>query len=159
MILDNGNAIKWYRKRIAMGGWFEEVYYSYYRIARCKLGMKRSWGEIQQAYEEAHKYLPSRMEPVFEIGKYYQENENYPEAYKWLIKASKIPFPSDQVLFLFKDIYEFRVWDALGIAAYYIGQYQDGINACIKALKSSFCTSERERIKDNMRFSLEKLKK
>lgn len=154
-----GNAIKWYRKRIAMGGWFEEVYYSYYRIARCKLGMKRSWGEIQQAYEEAHKYLPSRMEPVFEIGKYYQENEKYPEAYKWLTKASKIPFPSDQVLFLFKDIYEFRVWDALGIAAFYVGQYQEGINACIKALKSSFCTHERERIKDNMRFSLEKLKK
>lgn len=154
-----GNAIKWYRKRIAMGGWFEEVYYSYYRIARCKLGMKRSWGEIQQAYEEAHKYLPSRMEPVFEIGKYYQENEKYPEAYKWLIKASKIPFPSDQVLFLFKDIYEFRVWDALGIAAFYVGQYQNGIDACIKALKSSFCTHEKERIKDNMRFSLEKLKK
>ena len=154
-----GTAIKWYRKRIAKGGWYEEVYYSYYRIARCKLGMKRSWGEIQQAYEEAHKYLPSRMEPVFEIGKYYQEKENYPEAYKWLIQASKIPFPSSQVLFLFKDIYEFRVWDALGIAAFYIGQYQVAVDSCIKALKSSFCNSERDRIKTNMKFSLDKLRK
>lgn len=152
------NAIKWYRKRIAKGGWYEEVYYSYYRIARCKLGLKRSWGEIQQAYEEAHQYLPSRMEPLFEIGKYYQENEKYPEAYKWLIKASKIPFPRNQVLFLFKDIYEFRVWDALGIAAFYIGQYQVAVDSCIKALKSSFCKQETERIKNNMKFSLEKLR-
>ena len=40
-------AIKWYRKRIAKGGWQEENYYSYYRIARCKLGLNRNWTEIE----------------------------------------------------------------------------------------------------------------
>ena len=99
------------------------------------------------------------MEPIYEIGKYYQETEQYEKAYKWLIKACAIPFPKNQVLFLFKDIYEYRVWDALGIAGYYVGEYKIAIDACIKALKSDFCSpGDAERIKNNMRFSLNKLK-
>jgi len=152
-------AIKAYRRRIKAGGWYEEVYYSYYRIAKCKEGLKKNWSEIEQAYLDAHKYLPSRMEPLYEIGKYYQENEKYKDAYKWLKEACKIPFPQNQILFIFKDIYEFRVWDSLGISAYYVGEYQESINACIKALKSSYCGHNTERIKNNMRFSINKLKK
>jgi len=152
-------AIHWYRKRIRRGGWYEEVYYSYYRIARCKLGQNRSWEEIEQAYEEAWNYLPSRMEPIYEIGKHYQETEQYEKAYKWLTKACVIPFPKDQVLFLFKDIYEYRVWDSMGITAYYVGEYKIAIDACVKALKSEFCyPGDAERIKNNMRFSINKLK-
>jgi len=152
-------AIYWYRKRIKAAGWYEEVYYSYYRIARCKFGQKRIWEEVEQAYEEAWNYCNSRMEPIYEIGKHYQENEEYNLAYKWLKKASAIPFPHNQVLFIYKDIYDFRVWDALGISCYYIGKYKEGIDACIKALKSSFCSShDTERIKNNMRFCLDKLR-
>jgi len=151
-------AIRTYRQRIKAGGWYEEVYYSYYRIAKCKEGMKKNWSEIEQAYLDAHKYLPSRMEPVYEIGKHYQENEKYETAYNWLKKASVIPFPENQILFIFKDIYEFRVWDSLGISAYYVGKYQESLDACIKALKSSYCGHNAERIKGNMRFSINKLK-
>ena len=165
-------AMKWYRKRIKAGGWFEEVYYAYYRIARCKYGifvresnnMKENktveWEDVERAYIDAWENCKSRMEPLYEIGKWYQERERYPEAFKWLKKASVIPFPSDQVLFLSKDIYEYRVWDALGIAAFYVGEYQEAVNACLKALKSSYCNpGDAERIKNNMKFSLERLRK
>lgn len=152
-------AMYWYRKRIRAGGWYEEVYYSYYRIARCKLGLNLNWDEVEQAYEEAWNNLKSRMEPLYEIGKHYQETEQYEKAYMWLKKASVIPFPNDQVLFIFKDIYEFRVWDCLGISAYYVGQYKEAVDCDLKALKSSFCTPhDAERIKNNMRCCIEKIK-
>lgn len=151
-------AIKAYRRRIKVGGWYEEVYYSYYRIAKCKEGLKKNWSEIEHAYLDAHKFLPSRMEPLYEIGKYYQENEKYKEAYKWLKEACKIPFPQNQILFIFKDVYEFRVWDSLSVSAYHIGEYKESIAACIKALKSSYCGGHSERIKNNMRFAINKLK-
>ena len=152
------DAIHWYTKRIRKAGWYEEVYYSYYRIARCYLGLGRSWEMVEQSYEEAWKYLPSRMEPLYEIGKHYQETEQYEKAYKWLKKACVIPFPKEQVLFLLKDIYEYAVWDALGISAFYVGEYKESVDACIKALKSEFCLGNAERIKNNMRYSINKMK-
>jgi len=97
--------------------------------------------------------------PLYEIGKHYQETEQYEKAYHWLKKACVIPFPENQVLFLFKDVYEYRVWESLGIAAYYVGEYREAINACVKALKSSFCSpGDSERIRKNMQFSIDKLK-
>lgn len=150
-------AIKWYQKRIKIGGWYEEVYYSYYRIAKCKLGCNKSWEEIELAYLDAHKCLPSRMEPLYEIGKYYQYQKKYPEAYKWLKQASTIPFPTNQLLFIFKNIYEFNIWDSLSVVAFYLEKYQETIDACTKALKSPFSKYHTERIQNNMKLSMKKL--
>jgi len=152
------DAIRWYRKRIQAGGWFEEIYYSYYRIARCKIGQQKPWGEIEQAYEDAWKYCPARMEPVYEIAKHYQDEEDYPSAMKWLKIAIKIPFPKDHVLFISEDVYTLHVWDSLGVTAFYLKEYKTGTDACMRALKSPACGGHSERIKQNMKLNLNGLK-
>ena len=55
-------------------------------------------------------------------------------------------------------IFEYGI--LLGVCAYYVGNYKESIDACSRALKSKeFCSpSDAERIKNNMRMSIEKLK-
>lgn len=152
-------AIEWYQKRIEKGGFYEEVYYSYYRIACAKEWRGDPWPEVRQAYIKAHENLPQRIEPLFAIARHYQLREEYPEAYGWLKKATKITFPSHMVLFLRKDIYEFEVWFVMGIVGFYMGEYQEAIDACEKALAATnFAEGKEERIRRNMQFSIDKLK-
>jgi len=151
--------IEWYQKRIDAGGWFEEIYYSYYRIAWIKLQMGLEWDQVMKSYLDAWNYCPQRIEPLYDIGMYYYDKQEWDQAYKWLKKASEIPFPKHLILFISKHIYEFRVWLNLGVAAYYADKYKESIDANIKALKSSYCDQEQEKlIRNNMKFSIEKLK-
>jgi glycosyltransferase involved in cell wall biosynthesis len=82
---DAGNyekSIYWYSKRVDQGKWFEEVYYSLYKIAEAKLKLGKDWSEVEKAYMTAWKYLPSRSEPLYEIAKHYREKEDFENAYK-----------------------------------------------------------------------------
>ena len=102
------NSIKYYQKRINFGGWFEEVYFSYNKIAQCHVRLKSEDNIIIEAYLKAHNYLPSRVEPLFELGEFYVKKDNFERALFYLEKASKKPFPTGQILFLHSDIYEWK---------------------------------------------------
>lgn len=156
---DYGNSIKWYQERIKDGGWREEVYYSYYRIALAKEKRGDSQEEIEKAYMEAWKFLPSRAEPLYEISKYNRMKGNFEKAYKYAKLGSTIPFPSDQTLFVFKDVYDWKIWDELGISSYYIGKYQESFDAFSKLLKNNTLPDLiRERIEHNRDFNVEHIK-
>lgn len=55
-------AIEWYQKRIALGGWAEEVWYSMYQIALIKNEHNHSGGEVMTAALQAWAYRPERLE-------------------------------------------------------------------------------------------------
>lgn len=152
-------SIKWYKKRIEMGGWYEEVYYSYYKIGTILQSMGESWEKIEKAYLEAWKYLPSRAEPLYEMAKYCRNTSRYKEGYKYAKIGSTIPFPKNQLLFIFKHVYSFQMLDELAICAYYIGKYHESISLCDRLIKEGHVPENQlSRIKQNMKFSLDKLK-
>lgn len=128
-------AIYWYNKRIQAGEWFEEVYYSYYRIATCMQKIGREWTEIEKMFMTAWKYLPSRIEPLYEICKHYREIGDYEKGYKFGKVGVNITFPKDQVLFLFKCIYDYQLKDELSLCAYYCGKYEEAIEIVEKILR------------------------
>lgn len=154
------DSIKWYKKRAEMGGWFEEVYYSNFRVAEAIKYQKKSQMEITKAYLIAHKSCQTRAEPLYELAKYNRLLENYSIAYQYANKAAKIPFPKDQILFLYNDVYDWKIWDELALAAYYIGNYQESYDTCLKLLsEKKFPKSELKRIEKNRDLSVEKLLK
>jgi tetratricopeptide (TPR) repeat protein len=76
---DNGNrekAIEMYKKRIEIGGWFDEVWHSYYSIGRCY-----NWSgqpELAIAYWLlAYDYFPKRLENIYEIIHYYRNESKH----------------------------------------------------------------------------------
>lgn len=141
-----------YRKRVEMGGWEEEVYYSYYRIAVTKSMMNDPWQEIMSAFLDAFNARPSRAEPLFHIAQIYRMKFNKPAlAYLFARMASEIPYPGNDILFVPDIIYKFGILDEVASTAYYAGNPLVGHAACMKLLKENRVpASEVERIQRNL---------
>ena len=142
-----------YMKRVDMGGWQEEVYYSLYRVAICKSMMNREWVEIQQAFMEAYNYRPIRAEPLFHIAQIYRMKFNKPAlAYLFAKMAAEVPYPANDILFVPDIIYKFGILDEVAATAFYAGQPIVGHAACMKLLKENRVpAAELQRVNANLR--------
>ena len=113
-------AIEMYHKRIKLGGWFEEVWYSYYSIGKCY----KSKGDIANAiyyWMEAYQYFPNRIENLYEIIQHYRYESKHNLAYPFYVIAhnERKKHPKWDYLFLQKDIYDFKLDFELTIIGYY----------------------------------------
>ena len=148
-------SIYWYQKRVDQGKWFEEVYYSLYKIAEAKERLGKDWTEVEMAYMSAWKYLPSRAEPLYEIAKHYRTEGNYQKAYIFAKQASNIVFPKDQVLFLFKEVYDYKALEEYQNSAHHIQKYQESFNLGNYILTRNIPESERRRIESMRDLNIE----
>ena len=114
-------SIEMYRNRIKIGGWVEEVWYSYYNIGRCHVTL----GEMEKAicvWMEGYEYYPKRLEAIYEIVKYYREHGKNKLAYLYYTIADKSRAKwgaSSEYLFLQKDIYDYKLDYEMTIVGYY----------------------------------------
>ena len=143
---DFKNAIKWYQKRIDMKGWFEEVYYSYYRIATCMQSLNYNWDDVEKAFLNAWANLPSRAEPLYEIAKHYRLKNNFVKGYPYAKQASSIPFPDKQLLFLFKDVYDYQALYEYLVCSYYTKRYEESFMVGNILLNRTLPHEERKKI-------------
>lgn len=143
---DYENAIICYKKRISMKGWFEEVYYSYYRIATCMQKLNREWSHIEAAFLQAWQNLPSRAEPLYEICKYYNEKGDFQKAYPYAKQAVNIPFPKEQILFLFKEVYDYKAAYEYAISSHYVKKYKKSFKISNKILQSNLPELDRKKM-------------
>jgi glycosyltransferase involved in cell wall biosynthesis len=155
-INDNKNAIKYYKKRVEMGGWMEEVYYSLYMIGICKQREGLNFeNEILYDYLKAFNYRKNRLEALYEIVKYYRMNKKYREGYSYGMLGIINTFPKD-VLFIDRDIHTYKFIDEMAICAYWIKDYKLSIKLNNKLLKLDCLDNiNRNRIKNNLIFSLD----
>jgi tetratricopeptide (TPR) repeat protein len=119
---DCGNdkkAIELYKKRIKLGGWYEEVWYSHYMIAKCHLRLKNI-EKFEQWALKAYKYRNTRAEPIYELVKYFRENSEHYKAYHYYLIGKKITYPKEDLLFLEKDVYSFKFDYEYSILQYYV---------------------------------------
>jgi hypothetical protein len=114
-------AIETYRKRIDIGGWFEEVWYSHFNIGYCY----RNKGDMPNAisaWMDAYQFYPNRVENLHEIIHYYREKGQNRLAYPFCVLAknelAKQP-PNFDYLFMQKDIYDYKIDYELSIVGYY----------------------------------------
>lgn len=99
-------AIDWYKKRIDIGGWDEEVWSSYLEIGKCYMASGDSINGIN-TFLLAYNYRPHRVESLYEIIRYYRENKKYELALMFYEKAKQIPYPNDDILFIHKAAYQY----------------------------------------------------
>lgn len=123
----NEEAITYYRKRTQIGGWFEEVWYSYFKIGLCYKAMGRM-PEAIYAWLEAYNYRPARIENLHEIINHYRikgERETcllfYKLAEKILDENKKNGVNKDEFLFLQNDVYTYLLDYEYTIFAFYLG--------------------------------------
>src|ERR1700751_3463119 len=98
------NARKWYERRLEMGGWDEEVYYSMLRLAESMARLDWPWLVVQDAYLKAWEFRPTRAEALLAIARRYREDQRYLPAYLFAQRAAQIPFPEKDLLLVGEGI-------------------------------------------------------
>ncbi|MCX5922441.1 MAG: hypothetical protein NTX86_03870 [Candidatus Dependentiae bacterium] len=137
---DLENAFLFYKKRSEIQGWDEENYVTTYRLARVAEMMESKdepeiVSDAVKLYLKAFTMRPHRAEPLIKIAQYYRHKNNMPLAFIFASRAVKIPYPVQDVLFVEKYMYDFERYDILGICSWYIGEYETGEWAVLKALE------------------------
>ena len=154
---ENGNnkqAIIWYKKRVELGGWDEEVYHSLYSIGVCKERSNCNFEkEVLYDYLKAFNYRKTRLEALYQIVRYYRTNDKFTEAFSYGLMGYELPYPKD-LLFVEKDIHQYKFLDEFSVAAYWKGFYNISYNQTLKILTQKKYPSEYEsRLQANLKFS------
>lgn len=122
---DSGNyekSIETYEKRIKIGGWIQEIWYSYYRIGLCYKNLNNMPNAIFN-WLKAYQCFPERIENLYEIIHYYRNNSNSNLAYHFYNLADSIISKKNKIddyLFLQKDIYDYKIDYEFSISACYV---------------------------------------
>jgi tetratricopeptide (TPR) repeat protein len=106
-----GKAIPIYERRINLGGWDQEVWYSYYRIGLCYKNLKQMEKAIC-SWLEGYSYLPNRIENLYEIIKYYRDTSKHNLSHNFYKMAKEVIARGEDrtgFLFLHNDIYEYKI--------------------------------------------------
>lgn len=98
-------AIEFYKKRIEIGGWEEEVWYAHYMIGLCYYALKE-YEEMECWLTRAFKRRPHRAEPIYFLTKYYRVTSQHFKAYHYLSLGKPLPFPKQDKLFIERNVYE-----------------------------------------------------
>jgi len=146
-----------YRKRVQMGGWVEEVYYSQYRVAICMARLGRSFLDIINEFIRATQIHPGRAEPFYEVARIFRMQKMYRHAYEY----GKLGLPlmyNESYLFCTKAVFDYLLMDEVAISAYYVGDYATATNLSTRLLSNPETPSQFHlRININRQFANQKI--
>jgi len=121
---DSKKALQYYSKRIEIGGWDEEIYYSYFRLGKTYLRMGLE-NEAVITWLNGYNFYPRRTECVYQLVNYYRERGKNNIAYSFYKIGTSIPYPTNNVLFIHENMYHTLFDYELSIIAYYL--IRDGL--------------------------------
>jgi len=124
-----GNAEDAYLKRSKMGDWGEEVFFSLYRAAICKILQAKPWPEIYDAFLDAYESRPTRAEPLYQLARLNRLHNRPRTGFIYAQMASQIPYPQEDLLFVDHGIYKWGILDEISSTAWYAGKPHIGFEA------------------------------
>jgi hypothetical protein len=152
-------AVRYYRMRVAAGGWREEVYYSYYAITRCMIVLNQEFGDVLEAALRAHEIIPYRLEAMHELVRYCRVNGHYNTGYLLGHSLVDLPYPTQDILFLNPQVYSWGMKDEVALCAFYTNRYELSLRLNEEILASGAVPPVQvDRIEKNLHFSKERLK-
>jgi glycosyltransferase involved in cell wall biosynthesis len=151
-------ALRYYRRRVELGGWEEEIWYSMHQIARLLERGHCEWPEAMEQYLRAWQYCPSRAEPLFRIALHYQVSEQYQTSHLFLAQGIHVPPPAVHHLFVERALYDYQLLFEYAVTCYYIARHSDAIEANNRLLRSGKLPAQFvEQVIRNRRFSVDAL--
>lgn len=125
---DTGNydkAIEWYTKKINTPGWDEEIWHAMYQRALCRIWKRDDSLTIVNDLMMAVHARPWRLEPLYQLLRYLREMEMYMTGYMLGKYFGVVAFPIHDTLFIEKDVYDYRFYDEMSLAAFYSGHKEE----------------------------------
>ncbi len=125
-------AVQFYERRAAMGGWEEEAFYSLYQagVLRADLG---DWPAALATLVRAFEYRPARIEPLYELSSRLRLRGEYETAHLFAARGLGRPLPPD-ILFLHPWVYQWGMLFEFSVTAYWVGKTSDALRACNRLL-------------------------
>lgn len=111
-------AIICYHRRIALGGWAEEVWYSQFMMAACYLALE-DLANFTLHSLNAYDRRPTRSEPLYALAKAYRRQKLYQAAAIFAELGLAISYPREDRLFLEHEVYNSLLRFELSMSGYY----------------------------------------
>ncbi|MGW6263176.1 glycosyltransferase [Streptomyces sp. NPDC055085] len=149
-------AIDLYKRRAAMGGWPEEVYFSLLQIGILKAALS-DWPHAMEAFVKAWEIRPQRLEACYELASRLRKMRCYHNAYVLLRDVVRNPMPADDILFTQPWVYEWGLLFEYSIVTYWVGMYDRSLTACDELTSMrDLPHSIRDQVQKNREFAAEK---
>lgn len=105
-------SMEYYKKRIEEGGWYEEVWFSYFAI--CQIYIELDNKEFTLKYEKeiedyaikAFEFNSKRSDSLFFAGQYFLVRNKLDKVQEYIDKGKDVPFPSKELIFVEPFVYE-----------------------------------------------------
>ena len=147
-------AIRNYRRRVPLGGWNEEVWYSLYQIGVLE-ARRGNWPEAMESLLAAWQFMPQRAEPLYQIAMHYQHKREHNAAHPFMAEAMKVPPPEARRLFVEKSLYDYLIKLEYAVTCYWTGRHAEAIATNNELLASPLLPENlRQRVTENREFSL-----
>ena len=150
-----------YGKRVGMPGWVEETFMAQLEMGRIAILLDKPEEVVLRELLAAYEMRPVRAEPLYELAQYFRRRKMYGKAFLFAKIGVLTPRPSDR-LFVAQDVYDWRLLDELGVAAYWIDNHHDCRVACEEVLQRieeglDVPPDDVRRIRKNLELSTKKL--
>jgi glycosyltransferase involved in cell wall biosynthesis len=157
---EKGKALEWYQKRIARGGWAEEVFWSMLQTGHMLRDLGLPANIVMDAYLNAHAYRPHRVEPLYYLAEVCNSERNYSSAYTFIRMKDSLPkVEVRDSLFNMDWIEDYGLTFQKSICTFYLDQYREAIDACDELLANpNLPEAWRELTVENKKFPVAKLK-
>lgn len=150
--LEYDHALEVYQKRIGMGGWDQEVFWSLLMVGRLKELLKMPSQDVIKSYFEAYRFRPTRAEPLYYLANYYRSIGDCQKGYQVAKEGLTISLPQD-LLLVEKWVYDYGLLMEFSICAYWTDKFVEAQLASQLLLTQSFLPSfVRDRILQNLAF-------
>jgi len=125
-------SIEYYKKRINAGGWYEEVWFSYYSIG----DLYKRMGDIikfESWMLRAFAYRKERAESIYKLAQHFRITGDHYKAYHYIRLGINIPYPSDS-LFIEANVYRGLFHYEASIVDYYVKDKACGLRSSVDYL-------------------------
>jgi len=111
-------SIPYYKKRIELGGWVEEIFYSHLNLGHAYMSTKQDAMAIF-TWLNGYNLHSARSETIYEICKYYRVKGMNKLSMNFCMLGKSIPYPKNDSLFIHNDVYDTGFDYELSVIGYY----------------------------------------
>lgn len=122
-------AYEWFKKRIDLGGWKEEVTVAYEQLGFVCRRLGRE-DEALSVWLKGYDYNPARAECIYHAMKTLRERGQDRIAHQLGLAAKKIVHPKNDILFVKDDLYRIEIDYELSLTSYAAGNFKQGYESC-----------------------------
>jgi len=146
-----------YLQRASMEFWVEEVSLSLQRAAKIMIKWGSSHYQIIGTLLASYEACSYRSEALWLASRYCRMHKMYRQAYMFAAWGMQIPRPDDG-LFIETQVYDYGMLDEYSICTYWVGKYQESLDACRRLLEEKKIPEEEiPRVMRNAEFARQRI--